>query len=264
MGTVTVLDTDVEIIEYRGERVTTFAAVDKLHQRPEGTASRTFNNNAERFDTPTDYVRVSRAEVRAFFPGLIGDRGGGDVVLLTRRGYLKITKPLSDDRAWKVQGVMIDRYFAAESEAPSLSGGIPTAATTFRAVHGIAILIGCDANQSALSANKATLKVTGVNLLELMGRTHLDAPQQARLLTPTDLGQELDPPRSAIKANSLLRDRGFQEPARDAKGRAAWDLTEKGKPYGVIQDTGKRNSDGTPVRQLKWSADILVHLREAA
>lgn len=44
-------------------------------------------------------------------------RGGGFVTLLTRRGYLKLMKPLTDDRAWAVQGEMIDRYFMVEQIA---------------------------------------------------------------------------------------------------------------------------------------------------
>lgn len=73
--------------------------VDKVHQRPEGTAGRTFRENRERFITSTDFVEVTSAEVRTLFPGLIGSRGGSDVIFLTRRGYLKLVKPLTDDRA---------------------------------------------------------------------------------------------------------------------------------------------------------------------
>jgi hypothetical protein len=34
-------------------------------------------------------------------------------------------------------------------------------------------------------------------------------------------------------------------------------LTEAGQPYAVWLDTGKTTSDGTPVRKLKWSAEII-------
>ena len=30
-----------------------------------------------------------------------------------------------------------------------------------------------------------------------------------------------------------------------------------GKKYGVMLDVGKKHSDGTPVRQLKWDSEIL-------
>lgn len=72
--------------------------IDKIHQRPDGTAGRNFRENRARFITPTDFVEVTSAEVRSLFPGLIGSRGGANVILITRRGYLKLVKTLSDDR----------------------------------------------------------------------------------------------------------------------------------------------------------------------
>ena len=36
--------------------------------------------------------------------------------------------------------------------------------------------------------------------------------------------------------------------------------TQKGKPYAVFIDTGKKHSDGTPVTQLKWLNTILENL----
>jgi hypothetical protein len=41
LSNVTIGDTELPIIEYKGQRVITFALVDKVHQRPEGTAKRT-------------------------------------------------------------------------------------------------------------------------------------------------------------------------------------------------------------------------------
>ncbi len=111
-----------------------------------------------------------------------------------------------------------------------------------------------------MAANRATRTTTGVDPLALMGATHLLAPQQAPLLTPTDLGKELGG-LSAIAVNTLLAERGFQEGRRDAKDRPYWVPTEAGERFAVFLDTGKKHSDGTPVRQLKWSADIVAALR---
>jgi hypothetical protein len=121
-----VADCSVPVVQYQGQRVVTFGMVDRVHKRPDGTAARTFRENRRRFDTPTDFVVVSREEARDTWPGLIGDRGGGDLIMLTRRGYLKIVKPMNDDVSWRVQGEMVDRYFAVEAiaEAANVS---PTA-----------------------------------------------------------------------------------------------------------------------------------------
>ncbi|WP_279358198.1 BRO-N domain-containing protein [Methylobacterium indicum] len=146
--------------------------------------------------------------------------------------------------------------------APAEPSDAPGVATAFRSYFSIGELIGLDRNQAALAANRATRTTTGIDPLALMGATHLLAPQQAPLLTPTDLGKELGG-LSAIATNNMLAERGFQEGRRDAKDRPYWVPTAAGERFAVFLDTGKKHSDGTPVRQLKWSADIVAALREA-
>lgn len=41
---ISIADNDLTIIEYQGERVVTLAMVDQVHQRPEGTARKRFND----------------------------------------------------------------------------------------------------------------------------------------------------------------------------------------------------------------------------
>lgn len=139
----------------------------------------------------------------------------------------------------------------------------PAVAATFRGYFAIGRLIGLDRNQSALAANRATVAVVGVDPLALMGATHLVAPQQEPILTPTDIGKELGG-LSGIAVNNLLAERGLQEGRRDAKDRPYWTPTEAGQRYAVFLDTGKRHGDGTPVRQLKWAAGVIEPLRTAA
>ena len=87
------------------------------------------------------------------------------------------------------------------------------------------------------------------------------APQQHKILTPSDIGVEMGG-KSGMAINSLLAEHGFQVGKRDAKDRTYWEPTEVGQPFAVWQDTSKRHGDGTPVRQLKWAASILGVLQE--
>ena len=64
--------------------------------------------------------------------------------------------------------------------------------------------IGLDNNAAAISANQAVLKVSGVNLLELTGQTHLLADKQEHWYTPTQLGQMCIPPMQPKNFNLLL------------------------------------------------------------
>lgn len=107
-----------------GEPVITFAMVDEVHQRPTGTAGRTFRENRERFVEGHDFIEVCADVLRRHNgQGLDVKRRDLDGafskfaasgILITRRGYLKLVKPMRDDRAWQVQDEMIDRYFIAE------------------------------------------------------------------------------------------------------------------------------------------------------
>lgn len=109
---------------------------------------------------------------------------------------------------------------------------------------------GITGNQLTLSLDRLVKAKTGESVLALTN-TQLEAPQQKQLLTPTEIGKPLG--LSAIKVNKKLEEMGLQY-----KTEAGWQPTSLGLSHGaVLLDTGKRHSNGTPVRQLKWPCDIL-------
>ena len=107
---ITVGDVPVQVIEYRGKRVVTFAMVDQLHQRPEGTASRNFHTNRNRFVEEEDFYLVDFSKNNEFLHlGIsIPTRG---MIFLAQSGYLMLVKSLTDDLAWRVQRELVNRYF---------------------------------------------------------------------------------------------------------------------------------------------------------
>lgn len=114
MKSVIIAGLEVQRIEYRGQSVVTYAIIDRVHGRVDGTAKRTVSENRERFIPGEDLIIITadqRDEFRTF--GIeVPNRG---MTLVTRRGYLKITKSLNDDKAWSVFEEMVDRYFAIEA-----------------------------------------------------------------------------------------------------------------------------------------------------
>ena len=58
---ISIQGADVTRIEYRGEPVVTFAMVDSVHQRPDGTAKRNFGENKSRFVEGEDLALIVRA-----------------------------------------------------------------------------------------------------------------------------------------------------------------------------------------------------------
>lgn len=111
MNTVTINNKQLPAIEYRGQRVVTFAMIDEAHQRPEGTARRNFNEHRERFILGEDYFVVCADEIRMHKIYPISGKAQGEVVLLTEQGYLMVTKPFKDDLAWHVQRELVNSYF---------------------------------------------------------------------------------------------------------------------------------------------------------
>lgn len=110
---------------------------------------------------------------------------------------------------------------------------------------------GITGNQQALSVDKAGKAFTGISMLESSGNLHLIAESKEKIFTPTEIGQSLKPPLSAVKTNKLLEEKGLQY-----KIGKQWIATDKGLPFAEMLDTNKKNSDGTPVKQMKWKESV--------
>lgn len=92
---VEIFGQQVTRIEYRGHQVVTFAMIDKLHGRPDGTASDRFVKNKERFAHGEVFHLIKKAQNHKIngFGITVPNRG---LTLITRRGYLKIVKSLNE------------------------------------------------------------------------------------------------------------------------------------------------------------------------
>lgn len=97
---------------YNGQRVVTFRDIDAVHQRPEGTARKRFNDNKFRFLPGVDFF-VRKSDEALLEYGITAPNG---LTLITERGYLKLVKSFTDDLAWRVQDELIDGYFAAKQQ----------------------------------------------------------------------------------------------------------------------------------------------------
>lgn len=181
---VQVADTQVQQIAYKGDPVVTFAMVDEIHQRADGTASRNFRENRERFVDGRDFVTLNQPdEIRRL--GFTRPQGGtpASVILLTERGYLKLVKPMQDDRAWEVQGEMIDCYFKVKTGEVLPAQSAPSAALSrearllFKMCMGVGKEMKLAGNQIVLSANRATKSITGLDLMGEMGMAMIEAPE---------------------------------------------------------------------------------------
>lgn len=103
---------DLQVKMWNGQRVVTFTDIDKVHDRPEGTARKRFNDNKEHLIENEDYFKIKKSDVQMSEKRTLGievpNRG---ITVLTESGYLLLVKSFTDDLAWKVQRQLINSYF---------------------------------------------------------------------------------------------------------------------------------------------------------
>ena len=128
---------NVAVMEYQKKRVVTFAMVDDLHQRAEGTSARNFRENKKRFEEDKDFYSLKGDELKKFVAtNFVGSKINREIVLLTERGYLKIVKSMKDDLSWKIQDMLVDNYFKVQEIKTTLES---TANNPYRLLSEIAL-----------------------------------------------------------------------------------------------------------------------------
>lgn len=111
---ITIENTEIQIREYKGQRVVTFKDIDEVHQRPAGTARKAFYRNKKRFEENKHYIKLkpnANPNVRLTDNRNITVPNKG-ITLITERGYLLLVKAFTDDLSWKVQDKLVDVYFS--------------------------------------------------------------------------------------------------------------------------------------------------------
>lgn len=103
---------NIQIKEFKNQRVLTFKDIDTAHERPEGTAKRNFNENKKHFILGTDYFVRNSYEAKAEFD-IIAPNG---LTIITEFGYLMLVKSFTDDLAWKVQRELVNNYFKVKEQ----------------------------------------------------------------------------------------------------------------------------------------------------
>ena len=116
MHEVTINHMPLSVKEYEGKRVVTFRDIDTVHNRPDGTARRTFHANKKHMIEGEDYFVQNSSEATKW--GVIAPNG---LVLVTESGYLMLVKSFTDDLAWKVQRELVNSYFRVEQMRTAFS-----------------------------------------------------------------------------------------------------------------------------------------------
>lgn len=113
---LTIQNQELSIKEYKGQRVVTFADIERVHTRKFGTAKKNFQNNKDKFILGTDYFEISKNDVGENFSLTYGfNKKAPKGIVLTESGYLMIVKSFTDDLSWTVQRELVNLYFKVKA-----------------------------------------------------------------------------------------------------------------------------------------------------
>ena len=117
---------DIQVAEYLGRRVVTFAMIDHLHQRPPGTARRNFSTNQSRLVKGEDYFHIVDSErLNVFRTSGILAAAANEIIFLSESGYLLLVKSFKDDLAWDVQRQLVAGYFRSAAFGRGAVAALP-------------------------------------------------------------------------------------------------------------------------------------------
>ena len=111
---------DLQVKQYKGQRVVTFKDIDMVHERAEGTAKRNFNENKKHLIKDIDYFEVKQSDFQKYEIRTLEIPNRG-ITVLTESGYLMLVKSLQDDLAWEVQRELVNRYFRVDNSRKVIS-----------------------------------------------------------------------------------------------------------------------------------------------
>ncbi|MFA9287752.1 ORF6N domain-containing protein [Comamonas sp. SY3] len=259
---VKINDTDLQVIEYRGQRVATLAQIDEVHARPEGTARRTFNEHKHRLVEGEDYFVRNTSEARE-----MGFTAPNGLILISEQGYTMLVKPFTDDLAWQVQRQVVTGYFRAkELAAPSKPARIRgrTALEQVKLINFVGDAIknvpGIRLGRLAAAKLKAFSEQTGLDFSDFRRALPALPLDQMVHLNPTQIGQRIEKQTGRAKVsgqavNKVLLALGLQRKVEDG-----YVLTAAGTKYGEIHDY-KAENDHSGL-QIDWYESVVNVVRD--
>lgn len=104
-----------------------------------------------------------------------------------------------------------------------------------------------------LATNRGVAKLTGFDLLSSAGITSLPSPNNDEYVTPTQIGERLNPKINPREVNRRLLNLGLQI----SKATGGYMPTPKGRALGGrMMDVSKAHTDGS-TQQLKWDPSVI-------
>lgn len=206
---VRIHNTDITPLESEGQRVITLDMMDTVHERPTGTAGRTFRKNQARLREGKHYFRRSASEAHQL--GITAPNG---LVLLSETGYLMLVKSFRDELAWQIQEQLIDGYFRAFAPA-----GLPKV-HDHRTEIAIQTLVRLDEAEHRLALMERAEQERQAALIAIQAKVIAGLEQSQRAESKADL--VIDDHRMTIEEFVLKNGLLVQFPPPSWKSIATW------------------------------------------
>lgn len=247
---ITINNQNLKVKVYNNQKVITFKDIDMVHERPEGTARRNFNENKDKLIEGVDYYKVCANEIRTHKIMDISPKAHEDIVLLTANGYLMIVKSLKDDLAWKIQRELVNNYFTMQKIKREYHKSIDRAIKQhFNIAETIIQATGIRPGIAYSVAISEAEKETGYQYEEYK-KLLPSAEHDVASYNPTKLGEKLG--IKAQEVNKRLEALGLQE-KKDKK----WRITEQGKQFGEEMPYSR---NGHTDYRILWHENVLEKL----
>lgn len=120
-----ILNKEIEIKEYNGERVITAWDIARLHGRDVREITQNFNYVKEKMILNEDYFIISKENIseskiliQDFIPNNVKE-----IILFTESGYLLLVKTFTDKKSWDIQRRLVKSYFKIQELKEKVESG---------------------------------------------------------------------------------------------------------------------------------------------
>jgi hypothetical protein len=254
-----IVDKDVAYKTYRNQAVVTFEDVAELHGVNLDTARKSFQRNQKYFVDGEDTWLLEKNDLKDYL-----EQSGTEcpspshivsLRIFSERGYLKLTKPMTDDRSWNIQDILIKSYFRLKSIVKYEYDRIMS--ITMDSINNnlieIKTLMQREHDYDSLCKEIKDLK-------QLILTNPKLAPKQPKAkiernyLTPTDIGKQFNPPISPRRINLYLAQAEMQ-----FLNHKEWVHAKKALQYTISVPT--KLKDRTIYKEY-WKPEIIGFLKQ--
>ncbi|WP_318591221.1 ORF6N domain-containing protein, partial [Enterobacter kobei] len=154
---------DLQIIEYRGQRVVTTEQLAAGYGTDEVNIRNNLSRNLERFEDGKHYFLLTRSELREFknlvTMSYLVNKHTSQLILWTERGAARMSKVVDTDQAWGYHEDLVEFYFTQRDAIPTPSNQIAISRKELALM-----VIEAEERAEAAALENKTLSVTVENL----------------------------------------------------------------------------------------------------